>query len=207
MMLTATSELAPGQWVDLALSNVVGMQGIILLVYVSALMFVMRHFAGTDRHSDIARGAAVVFQPLRSLWPVYSVPLQIHPCLLLPRQRSGGLCVCYMYPTMLASVSERYPRGGAFFMGLMGFAAGMAIQFVLPWMGAIFDSAKLEAAGGVERLGSLGAEELAEVMRIASVESFQSVAIVPLMLLPVFGLIWWRDYRRGGYRPVSLGVV
>ena len=32
MMLTATSELAPGQWVDLALSNVVGMRGIVLLV-------------------------------------------------------------------------------------------------------------------------------------------------------------------------------
>ena len=46
MYLTAAAELAPGQWVNIALSNIVGMQGIVLLVYVSALMFVMRHFAG-----------------------------------------------------------------------------------------------------------------------------------------------------------------
>ena len=59
MMLTATSELAPGQWVDLALSNVVGMQGIILLIYVSALMFVMRHFAGP---------IAVKISPVGLLW-------------------------------------------------------------------------------------------------------------------------------------------
>ena len=46
MFLTAAAELAPGQWVNISLSNIVGMQGILLLVYVSALMFVMRHFAG-----------------------------------------------------------------------------------------------------------------------------------------------------------------
>ena len=46
MFFTAAAELAPGQWVNISLSNVVGMQGILLLVYVSALMFVGRHFAG-----------------------------------------------------------------------------------------------------------------------------------------------------------------
>jgi len=46
MFLTAASELAPGQWVDFALSRKVHMPGILLLVYVSGLMFIMRHFAG-----------------------------------------------------------------------------------------------------------------------------------------------------------------
>ena len=46
MFLTAASELAPGQWVDFALSRTVHMPGILLLVYVSGLMFIMRHFAG-----------------------------------------------------------------------------------------------------------------------------------------------------------------
>src|SRR6202012_2125049 len=50
MFLTAASELAPGQWVDLALTRTVGMRGIWLLVYVSGLMFVMRHFAGPMAH-------------------------------------------------------------------------------------------------------------------------------------------------------------
>ena len=49
MFLTAASELAPGQWVDIALTRTVGMQGIWLLIYVSGMMFVMRHFAGPHR--------------------------------------------------------------------------------------------------------------------------------------------------------------
>src|SRR5262249_3851174 len=44
MFLTAASELAPGQWVDIALTRTVGMKGIVLLIYVSGLMFIMRHF-------------------------------------------------------------------------------------------------------------------------------------------------------------------
>ena len=66
-------------------------------------------------------------------------------------------------------------------MGLMGFAGGMSIQFVLPRMGAIFDSAKAEAAGGAEQLASLSPAAMEEVVRYASVESFQSVAVIPLL--------------------------
>ena len=46
MFLTAASELAPGQWVDLALTRTVHMLGILVLVDVSGIMFVARHFAG-----------------------------------------------------------------------------------------------------------------------------------------------------------------
>ena len=50
MFLTSAAELAPGQWVDLALTRTVGMRGIWLLVYVSGMMFVLRHFAGPIAH-------------------------------------------------------------------------------------------------------------------------------------------------------------
>ncbi len=50
MFLTAAFELASGQWVDMALTRTVGFQGIWLLIYVSGLMFVMRHFAGPLSH-------------------------------------------------------------------------------------------------------------------------------------------------------------
>ncbi|MGH7289202.1 MAG: MFS transporter, partial [Myxococcota bacterium] len=50
MFLTAASELAPGQWIDLTLSRTVGMRGIWLLIYVSGMMFVLRHFAGPIAH-------------------------------------------------------------------------------------------------------------------------------------------------------------
>jgi hypothetical protein len=99
---------------------------------------------------------------------------------------------------MLAIVSERFPRGGAMALGLMGFAGGMAIKFVLPQMGAIFDAAKAQAAGGADQLATLSPDATQEVLRYASIESFQSVAIVPLLLLPVFGVIWLYDRKNSG---------
>lgn len=196
MFLTASAELAPGQWVNISLSNVVGMQGIVLLVYVSALMFVMRHFAGPIVTRISAVGLMFV-SCLAAGVGLYLLSLATTPLLAFGAATVWGIGVCYLWPTMLAIVAERFPRGGALAMGLMGFAGGMAIQFVLPRLGAIFDSAKIEAAGGEQALASLSPEAMQAVVRYASVESFQAVAFVPLVLLPVFGAIWVYDRTRG----------
>jgi MFS family permease len=195
MFLTAAAELAPGQWVNIALSNIVGMQGILLLVYVSALMFVMRHFAGpiVERISSVGLMFASC---LAAGIGLYLLSLADSPILAFAAATVWGVGVCYMWPTMLAIVSERFPKGGAMAMGLMGFAGGMSIQFVLPQMGAIFDNAKASAAGGADKLATLAPDAMQEVIRYASVESFQSVAYVPLILLPVFGIIWVFDRKR-----------
>ena len=204
MFLTAAAELAPGQWVNIALSNIVGMQGILLLVYVSALMFVMRHFAGpiVERISSVG---LMFVSCLAAGIGLYLLSLADSPALAFAAATVWGIGVCYLWPTMLAIVSERFPRGGALAMGLMGFAGGMSIQFVLPQMGAIFDAAKAEAAGGAGKLAALSPEAMEEVVRYASVESFQSVAIVPILLLPVFGIIWLVDRRNGGHQPEVIG--
>ena len=198
MFLTAAAELAPGQWVNIALSNIVGMQGIVLLIYVSGLMFVMRHFAGAivERISSMGLMFASC---LAAGIGLYLLSLANTPLLAFAAATVWGVGVCYMWPTMLAIISDRFPRGGAMAMGLMGFAGGMSIQFVLPQMGAIFDSAKAEAAGGAENLATLSPEAMQDVIRFASVESFQAIAFVPLLLLPVFGLIRFIDSR------ISLG--
>jgi hypothetical protein len=192
MMLTAASELAPGQWVDLVLSRVVGMRGILLLVYVSSLMFVMRHFAGALAHRFSSIGVLWISSVLAAIG-LFGLSVASTPATALVAATIWGAGVCYMWPTMVASVAERFPRGGALFMGLTGFAGGLSIQFVLPRLGAIFDRAKLEAAGGVTQLAALPPEQLDAVLRHASVESFRAVALIPLALVPVFGFIWVRD--------------
>lgn len=198
MMLTATTELAPGQWVDVALSNVVGLPGILVLVYVSALMFVMRHFAGAIVH-HVSPVGLLWFSSLIAAAGLYLLSVAQSAVIVFAAATVWGVGVCYLYPTMVASVSERYPRGGAFVMGIMGFAAGLANQLFLPVMGGIFDRARIAAAGGVEQLERLSGAAMMEVVRIASAASFRAAAIIPLLLLPVFGWIWWNDRRiRGG---------
>ncbi|MFT7404714.1 MFS transporter [Zhongshania sp.] len=194
MFLTSAAELAPGQWVNIALSNIVGMQGILLLVYVSALMFVMRHFAGPIAKRISAVGLMFVSCLFAGLG-LYLLSLATSPVLAFAAATVWGVGVCYLWPTMLAISSERFPRGGAMAMGLMGFAGGMSIQFVLPHMGGIFDAAKASAAGGADKLAELSPEAMTEVVRYASVESFQSVAFIPLLLLPIFGIIWLVDRK------------
>ena len=109
-----------------------------------------------------------------------------------------------MWPTMLATASERFPRGGALLMGLMGTAGTLSISFVLPIMGGIFDSKKIEAAGGPEAFKALSGDRLNEVLGIASQASFKAVAILPAILLIVFGAIWLYDRSKGGFKAVKL---
>jgi hypothetical protein len=83
-------------------------------------------------------------------------------------------------------------------------------------MGQIFDSAKTAAVGGDAAFGALTAAaeagdaasrtRLGEVLALASRTSFQAVAVLPAILLLVFGAIWLVDRARGGYRPETLAA-
>jgi MFS family permease len=200
MFLTAASELAPGQWVDLALSRTVGMPGILLLVYVSALMFLMRHFAGPLVHK-LSPVGVLWFSCLGAALGLVALSFANSPVTGLLAATLWGTGVCYMWPTMLATASERFPRGGALLMGLMGTAGTLSIQFVLPYMGAIFDNKKVEVAGGDAAFGALQGDTLNQVLGVAAQASFRAVAILPALLLLVFGAIWLYDRSKGGFKP------
>ena len=204
MFLTAASELAPGQWVDLALSRTVHMPGILLLVYVSALMFLMRHFAGPLGHKLSPTGV-LWFSSLMASLGLFALSVANSPVTALLAATVWGTGVCYMWPTMLATASERFPRGGALLMGLMGTAGTLSIQFVLPFMGSIVDQKKVEAAGGSAAFQRLQpGPELDRVLGIAAQASFSRVAILPAVLLIVFGAIWLYDRSKGGYQRRSI---
>jgi MFS family permease len=200
MFLTAATELAPGQWVDLALSRTVHMPGILLLVYVSALMFAMRHFAGPLVHRISPIGLLWLSSLMAGLG-LLSLSVANSPTSALLAATIWGTGVCYMWPTMLATASERFPRGGALLMGLMGTAGTLSIRFVLPIMGAIYDRRKIDIAGGEQAFNALQpGPELERILGSAAQTSFRAVAIVPTVLLVVFAAMWIYDRSRGGYR-------
>ena len=203
MFLTAASELAPGQWVDLALTRTVHMQGILLLVYVSGIMFVARHFAGPLVHKLSAIGLLWLSCLLASIGLVL-LSFADSPVTGILAATVWGVGVCYMWPTMLATASERFPRGGALLMGLMGTAGTLSINFVLPAMGRIFDTKKIEVAGGEEAFKALSGDRLDQVLGMASQASFRAVAVLPAILLLVFGAIWLYDRSKGGFKAVKL---
>jgi hypothetical protein len=93
--------------------------------------------------------------------------------------------------------SRRYPRGGPWTIGIVGFAGAMAIWYVLPELGKIYDHAKLESAGGEDAFAALApGPELSQVLAFAAEKSFQTVAIIPVILFVVLGLVWLVENRR-----------
>jgi len=190
MFLTASAELAPGSWVDVALTQIVGMPGILVLVYVSAIMFIMRHFAGALEHRISDMGLLCVCT-IPAAIGLYLLSLASSPVTAIVAATLWALGVCFMWPTMLAAVARRYPRGGPWAIGIVGFAGAMAIYYVLPELGKIYDRAKLERAGGEDAFAALTPRpELMQVLAYAAEKSFQTVAIIPVVLFVIFGLVW-----------------
>ncbi len=196
MMFTASTEFAPGQWVDVALSQIVGMRGILLLAYVSGLMFVMRHFAGplVKRLSNVG---LLIFSAAFATAGLYGLSLAQGPVGALIAATGWGFGVCYFWPTMLATVAERYPRSGTMVFGLMGSAGALSTYVVLPTLGAIYDRAKLAAAHGDAQLAANAqGQELHDILTAAAAASFRAVALIPLYLIVIFGAIALADRMR-----------
>ena len=147
MFLTAGSATAPGLYVGgfAVPTRTVHMQGILLLVYVSAVMFIARFFAGPWSSISCRRSACFGSSPARLTGTGISLSIANSPATGI---LAATLCtVCFMWPTMLGTASERFPRGGALLIGLMGTAGTLSTSVVLPAMGRIFDSKKIEIAG------------------------------------------------------------
>ena len=196
MMFTAATEFAPGQWVDVALSEIVGMRGIWLLAYVSGLMFVMRHFAGplVKRLSNVG---LLIFSAVFATIGLMALGAARDPASALLAATAWGFGVCYFWPTMLATVAERYPRSGTMVFGLMGAAGAASTYVVLPYLGAVYDKARLAAAGGDPAvLAAAQGDQLRTILTDAAAASFQVAAYIPAALIVIFAGIFVADRLR-----------
>ena len=197
MFLTASTELAPGAWVDVTLSQTVGFSGILVLVYVSAIMFVMRHFAGALAHRFSDMGLLLICTVPAALG-LYMLSTANSAVTALFAATLWAFGVCFMWPTMLAAGSRRFPRSGPWGIGLIGFAGALAIYFVLPELGKVYDQAKLTAAGGEAAFAALqpGTPQFQKVLAYAAEQSFKTIAIIPVLLFFIFGAVWLFERSR-----------
>src|SRR3546814_10178004 len=106
-------------------------------------MFVFRHVAGGLANKISNAGLRWGSSRLAAIG-LFMLSQAQSPAAAILASTVWGLGVCVMWPTMLASVAERYPRGGSWAMGLVGSAGALASFFVLPPLGGMFDRAKIE---------------------------------------------------------------
>ena len=118
-------ELGTDSWISNITGNIMqsAQRGLLLLVYTSGLMFALRFFAGPIVHRISPLGLLFVsgllgFAGLQLLGAATSVTL----CVIAATVYACGKT--FLWPTMLAVVSERFPKGGAITIGAIG-GAGM----------------------------------------------------------------------------------
>ncbi len=139
MMLTASLELGPNRWVTAILESG-GMHGILVLVWISGLMAVLRFYAGPVVHRLSPTGLLLVSAILTGIG-LFWLSMATSMAIAFMAATIFALGICYFWPTMLGVVSERVPKGGALALALMGGVGMLAVGLVTtPLMGKITDS-------------------------------------------------------------------
>ena len=234
MLLTAATELGPQQWQESVMTRTAGVSGTLILVYTSGLMFVLRHFAGPIAHR-VSPVGLLTGSALLSGVGHYLLSFADSGLTAFAFATIFGLGIAYFWPTMLGITAERFPRGGAFLLGLTGSMGNLSIAMVLPFMGYTYDRYSVESvpqqyvaeavatedAGwelklfGIQSASKIDTEAVARLSpeAIVAVEkaqktgaamAFRVIAVLPALLVLIFGAIAIRDNVTGGYKPEQL---
>ncbi|MEO6719667.1 MAG: hypothetical protein ABIN67_04835, partial [Ferruginibacter sp.] len=95
-----------------------GLQAGWVLVYTSAIMFVLRFFAGPIVHKISPLGLLAICSAIAALG-LYLLSLSAG-VMILVAATIYGLGKTFFWPTMLGVVAERFPKGGALTLNITG---------------------------------------------------------------------------------------
>lgn len=111
-------ELGTDSWIANIMNNVVGKWSILLFVYTSMLMFILRFFAGpiVERINPVG---LLLGSSILGMVGLYWLGIA-EGFAVLVAGTVYALGKTFLWPTILGVVGERFPRGGAIVMGAMG---------------------------------------------------------------------------------------
>jgi MFS family permease len=157
MMMTASVELGPNRWVPAVLASA-GIPGILVLVWISLTMAILRYFAGPIGRRLSPTGillCSAILSGLGLVWLSYAESLP----MALAAGTVFALGVAYFWPTMIGITSERVPKGGVLALAVMGATGAVFVGIVTaPMMGRVADrhaNEKLPVEGTLVCLRSL----------------------------------------------------
>lgn len=241
MVLLATTELGVDSWITNLMTPVLSTAmntqygGLLLLLYTSAIMAVLRFYAGplVHRLSPLGLLAACAAVAATGLFLIANAGAA--PFLIFAAGTMYGVGKTFFWPTTLGVVTEQFPRGGAMTINAIA-GVGMISVGALgnPLLGVIQDRAldvRLQredpaihsmVAGEstsaylmtyqtidrakVEALPESARQAVDQIITENAQHSLATFAILPvIMFFCYIGLILY--FRaKGGYRPVQLGA-
>jgi MFS family permease len=136
MLFTAATELGTNQWIA-ALLETVEAPGILLLVWVSAVMALARLFAGPVIHRLSSIGV-LLFSAIISGVGLWLLSVSVG-WWTFGAATVFALGIAYFWPNMLGVVAERVPNSGALGLAIMGGLGFLGAAIAQPTLGYIYD--------------------------------------------------------------------
>jgi MFS family permease len=213
MILTASTELAPNQWIPAILTTTAGMSGILILVWINGLMAFGRAFAGPIVHKLSPIGLLIGSSAF-SVMGLYLLSMANSRVMAFAASTIFAIGICYFWPTMLGVTAERFPAGGALVLAIIGGVGTLSVAIFTWIMGGFLDrftAAAVPAGKTIEQLqvappGSADASLWTQVQAQGGAMALRYMAILPAILIVIFIAIWLYDRARGGYKVVDLAA-
>jgi MFS family permease len=147
MAITASLELGTTSWIINVL-EAGGIPGILVLVWITGLMAILRGSAGPIIHKFSNTGLLLISAILSGIGlEALGFMKEITTATGMPELVVAGVAatifafgVCFFWPTMLGTAAERVPKGGSLALALLGGWGMLIVGFTAaPWMGQIID--------------------------------------------------------------------
>lgn len=200
MLFTAATEFGAQNWIPTILSNA-GVSGILVLVWITGLMWAGRQFAGPFVHKLSPTGMLLMSAILATLG-LYAMS-HTSGAMLFGAATIFAFGVCFFWPTMLGTMSERFPKTGALGLAIMGGAGMLSGGYIVPLVGHWFDkaiAARIPQGQTIDAFkaaapGTDLATQWTQIQASAGLESLGKIAVIPATLAIVFlGLhLYWRN--------------
>lgn len=120
MIFLATTELGTDGWITDLLKPVFGKNAGWIIVYTSAIMFVMRFFAGPIVHRLNPLGLLCVCAAVAVIGLFWIGSAGASAVMVFLAATLYGCGKSFFWPTTLGVVSEQFPKGGALTLNAMG---------------------------------------------------------------------------------------
>lgn len=236
MIPLAITELGTDSWITPLMEPEMvklGLKGGYVLIYTSAIMLILRFFAGSIVHAISPLGLLAVSALLAAVGLVCLS--QFTGIMILVAATIYGFGKTFFWPTMLGVVAEQFPKGGALTLNITG-GVGMLAVGILgnPLLGNIQDKeidAQLKEKNPALYAQVMGApkpslfgtyqpvdnvkltaagkdaeKEITTLGDTAKKSALKTVAIFPCIMLASYLLLILYFKSRGGYRPEDINA-
>lgn len=233
MFPLATTELGVDSWVTTFMGGEMNRMGLNpgwVLIYTSAIMLVLRFFAGGVAHRISPLGLLAASSAIAAAG-LFALSAATGGMILLAATLYA-LGKTFFWPTTLAVAADQFPRGGAMTLNAVGGVGMLAVGIAgAPFMGylqdreidqnlavsapalhqqlmepkgSIFGGYQGLNTGEVEQLPPQEQQVVAQVTGESQKDALRTIAILPIIMLLFFGGLALYFRSRGGYRPAEI---